>query len=89
MSVKQLETKILALSPEERREMAEWFEVHRDELSGRDFELSEAQKAGVLRRRDEALAHPEMLEPFDQPDVDRMFEKFANARAKKTSSRRS
>ena len=28
-------------------------------------ELSEQQEAEILRRRDQALAHPELLEPWD------------------------
>jgi len=68
MSLEQLESAILALSPEQRRQLVVWFEDHRNDLIGDgdlDDELSEDQKAEILRRRDLALAHPELLEPWD------------------------
>lgn len=67
MSVDQLETALRALSPEERRTFIHWLDEHRDELidAADDFSLTEEQKAELLRRRDEALAHPELLKPWD------------------------
>jgi hypothetical protein len=66
MSVEQLEDAILGLTSEERQRLALWFEENRRELLGDEAgELSEEQKAEVLRRRELALAHPELLEPWD------------------------
>jgi hypothetical protein len=39
-----------------------------------------------LKETDE---HPELLEPFEEADVERMFKEFAHARAQKTSARKS
>ncbi len=64
--MEQLEEAILELSSEERQRLALWFEEKRQELLGDEpDELSEEQKAEVLRRRDLAVAHPELLEPWD------------------------
>lgn len=66
MSVEQLESAMLELTPEERQRLAFWFEENRSELLGDDSdELSDGQKAEVLRRRDLAATHPELLEPWD------------------------
>ena len=66
MSLEQLESAILGLTPEERQRLAVWFEENRRELLGDESEdLSEEQKAEVIRRRDLAEAHPELLEPWD------------------------
>ena len=66
VSVEQLEAEILSLPPKERQRLAVWFEENRQKLLGDDSDdLSEEQKAEVLRRRDMALAHPDLLEPWD------------------------
>jgi recombinational DNA repair ATPase RecF len=67
MSVDQLESALQALPPEERRKFIHWLDEHRDELidAADDLNLTEEQKAELLRRREEALAHPELLEPWD------------------------
>ncbi len=66
VSLEQLESAILGLTPEDRRRLAVWFEENRPELLGDDSdELTEDQEAEIIRRRDFALAHPELLEPWD------------------------
>ena len=68
MSLEQLESAILALSPEQRHQLVVWFEEHRDHIigeKGSEDELTDDQKAEILRRRDLALAHPDLLEPWD------------------------
>ena len=66
MSLEQLEQAILGLTPEERQRLAVWFEENRRELVGDGSEkLTEEQEAEIIRRRDLALAHPELLEPWD------------------------
>ncbi len=66
VGLEQLESAILGLRPEERRQLAIWFEENRRELLGDDAdELTDEQKAEVLRRRDLAVANPELLEPWD------------------------
>jgi hypothetical protein len=59
--LEQLKAAILELNPQQRQRLALWFEEHRRELLGeQDDELNEAQKAELLRRRDQAAAHPEL-----------------------------
>lgn len=66
MSVEQLEDAILQLSSEERQRLAFWFEENRRELLGNDAnELSDEQKAEVLRRRDLAATRPKLPAPWD------------------------
>jgi putative addiction module component (TIGR02574 family) len=66
MSLEQLESAILGLSPEERWRLAEWFEQHLAELLGdAEGELSEEQKAEILRRREAFLADPSIAEPWE------------------------
>ena len=67
MSVEQIEHSLLQLSCEERRRFAEWFYRHETEILDprKDDEIHPDIKAEILRRRDEADAHPEMLEPWE------------------------
>ena len=65
MSLEQLESAILGLAPEERWRLAEWFEEHLTELLGGEADLSEEQKAEILRRREAFLADPSMAEPWE------------------------
>jgi hypothetical protein len=64
MSVKEIEQSVLQLPTEERRQFADWFYEHEQELAGPDY-IHPSVKAEILRRRDEALAHPELLEPWE------------------------
>jgi hypothetical protein len=65
MSVEQIEQSVMRLSVEERRQFAEWFFEHADELAGLDDNYIHPEvKAEILRRREEADAHPELLEPW-------------------------
>ena len=63
MSVEQLEESVLNLSIEERRRFLDWLHEHEVELTGDDIDPE--VKAEILRRRDEADAHPELLEPWE------------------------
>jgi len=64
MSLEQLESAIVALPPEERWRLAQWFEEHLDELLG-EGDLSEDQKTEILRRREAFLADPSIAEPWE------------------------
>ncbi len=87
MSLKQLESAILELTPGQRQRLAVWFEEHRRELLGDDGdELSEAHEAEILRRRDQAIAHPELLEPWDGT-IERVRDRLHEFRSQKTPAR--
>ena len=65
MSVEQLEQSVLSLSHEERRHFLDWVFAHEAELFGQDDDIHPEVKADILRRRDEALAHPELLQSWE------------------------
>ena len=86
MSLQQLESAILALPPEDRWRLAEWFEDHLAELLGEtDHDLSEEQKAEILRRRDAFLADPALAEPWEGT-VERIRQHLHARRAQKAAS---
>jgi hypothetical protein len=67
MSVEQIEKTLLQLPSEERRRFADWFYEHESEIlhpQDEDY-IHPSVKAEILRRRDETVAHPELLEPWD------------------------
>jgi hypothetical protein len=76
MSVEQLESAIKALPPAERARFVEWFDGHRHEL------VAEADNTSP-----EVRAELELLEPFEEADVERMIQDTVNAHAKKSSAR--
>ena len=86
MSVEQLEATIRALPPAERCQFADWFDDHRHELLDEANDISPAARDELLLRLKEIEEHPEILEPFEEADVERMFKEFADARAQKTSA---
>ena len=88
MSLEQLESAILELTPQERQRLAVWFEENRRELlgDGDSDELTKEQQAEIVRRRDFALAHPELLEPWDGT-IERVRERLQEFRRQKASAR--
>ena len=89
MSLEQLESAILALAPQERARFAVWFEEHRHELlppAESECELSDEQQAEILRRRELALAHPELLEPWEGT-IERARARLHELRHQKASGR--
>ncbi|MEI9959734.1 MAG: hypothetical protein WDM76_01000 [Limisphaerales bacterium] len=85
MSVEQIEATIESMPVNERRKFVHWFDQHRHELLP---ETETAQQAEVLARLAETDANPELLEPFEETDVERMFIEIADAHAQKTSARK-
>ena len=77
MSVEQLEQSLLKLGPEERRNFADWFFEHEGELLGEDYIHPEV-KAEILRRHDEAMEHPELLDDFEKgmAEAKRLFDEL-------------
>ena len=88
MSVEQIEASIRALPPAERARLVEWFDDHRHELAADADEVSPEVRAELELRLKEMDEHPELLEPFEEKDLERMFKEFADARAQKTSARK-
>jgi len=88
MSVEQIEATIRALPPAERARLVEWFDGHRHELVVGVDNLSPEVRAELEMRLKESDEHPELIEPFEETDVKRMFKEFAHARTKKASARK-
>lgn len=86
MSVEQLEQNVLSLSQEERRRFFEWLYDHEDELIDIDADIHPELKAELLRRREEALAHPERLVAWETA-FPRMKQRFRELRRKNPPSR--
>ncbi len=87
VSLDKLEQAILDLKPEERQRLAVWFEENRRELLGDNSdEMSGEQEAEIIRRRELALAHPELLEPWDGT-IERVRERLHEFRRQKASAR--
>jgi len=84
MSLEQLESAIVALPPEERWRLAEWFEEHLDDLLG-EGDLSEEQKAEILRRREAFLAEASIAEPWEGT-AERIRQHLHARRAQKAAS---
>ena len=86
MSLEQLESAIVALPPEERWRLAQWFEEHLAAmLDETGDDLSEAQKAEILRRRDAFLADPSIAEPWEGT-AERIRQHLHARRAQKAAS---
>ena len=80
MSVEQIETSVLQLPQADRRRFLNWLYEHEDELLGSDEgEIHPEVQAEILRRREEALAHPEKLEAWESA-FPRMKQRFNELR---------
>lgn len=88
MSVEQIEASIRALPPRERTRLVQWLDNHRHELVLEADDVSPEVRAELELRLKEMDEHPELLEPFAEKDLDRMFEEFAHARTQKASARK-
>ena len=88
MSLEQLEQTVMQLPRDERRKFARWFYEHENEIvePRDDDEISPAMRAEILRRRDEALAHPERMEPWDGT-VGRVKSRLDEIRRQKAAAR--
>lgn len=83
MSLAQLQTELLRLSDEDRRQFARWFYAHEVELLGPvsdDEEESDELKAELMRRLQDMEDHPDMWETFSAERFDQMVREFANRR---------
>jgi hypothetical protein len=87
MSVEQIEASLLKLPSAQRAAFADWFYEHEDELLGSDDnEIHPEVQAEILRRRAEARAHPELLEPWEGT-TERLREQLNEIRRQKAQAR--
>ncbi len=97
MSLAEIETQVLQLSEEERRQFATWFFQNQgkilppppDEDGDEKAEVSEAMKAELLLRKQEYFDHPERFIRFNTDEELRAwFEEIAREGKARTSSTR-
>lgn len=92
MSVEQIEVSLLNLPCDERRQFANWFYEHEQEIldlretADSEAELSAEQMAELIRRRELSEAHPELLEPW-AGTTDRLHARLNELRAQKAAAR--
>jgi hypothetical protein len=88
MSVAQLESKLMQLPADERREFARWFYEHESDIvDWDDGELSGAAKAEIIRRDREMDENPSLAVPVTDEWFDQLRKKLADARAVQKSAR--
>jgi len=89
MSVKQLESAVAALPPNERLKFIHWLDDHRHELvdEADDFALTAKQKTELMRRKESFLANPSMAEPWEGTP-EKIHQHLHARRAQKASSSR-
>lgn len=68
--------------------LTEWLEGYRRERYPDDDDIPPALCEELELRLKEMDEHPELLQPFEESDVERLFQEFANARQFQTSSRK-
>lgn len=88
MSVEQIEASIRELPPGELARLMQWFADYCHELRPDEAGVPPAVRAELELRLKEIDEHPEWLEPFEEQDVDQMFQEFSDARSQKPSTRK-
>ncbi|HEU0011203.1 MAG TPA: hypothetical protein VFT34_15400 [Verrucomicrobiae bacterium] len=91
MSVEQLEEQIRRLPPEDLARLTGWL----DQFLGRSVpgeiddgvDLTDEEKAELLRRRDQLIANPSLAHPMDDDYFERLKRDLADARARTASGR--
>ena len=75
MSIEQVESAIREMPLEERRRLSLWLDEHRYELFTGSEEVTEVQKAELLRRRQEYFDHSDrFIRITNEQELDRFFE---------------
>jgi hypothetical protein len=89
MSIDQVESAILGLTPAERYRLLRWLDEHRQELFSLETEreeLTAEQEAEILRRRQEYQEHPQRFKRMDEQALDEMFARIRGHVAARLSS---
>ena len=88
MSLAQLESRLMELSPGERREFARWFYKHEAQIVDWDnAEPSAVVQAEIMRRDREMDENPSLAVPVTDEWFDQLRKKLADARAAQASAR--
>ena len=88
MSIEQLESKLMELTPAQRREFARWFYDHEHEIvEAEDGAMATEMQIEVLRRRDELRARPGLAVPVTDEWFEQLKSRMRDARATQAPSR--
>ena len=92
MSVEQLEAQVERLPHQDLARLVGWLDHFLDRQSpsnpAEPADLTNDEQAELLRRRDEVLANPHLVQPMDDTYFDGLKRQLADARALKASGRR-
>jgi hypothetical protein len=87
MSVAQLESKLMSLAPNERREFARWFYLHEAEIvDWDDPKVNPNVQAEILRRDRQIEENPSLAVPVTDEWFNQLRKKLADARAAQASA---
>lgn len=89
MSVAQIESDLMKLPREERREFARWFYENEGKIVEYDEDdaISPEVLEELLRRRDEMMENPSMAVPVTDEWFSQLRKKLADARTAQESAR--
>ena len=89
MSIEQLESQLMAMPAEERRQFANWFYTHEHEIVEIETgsEILRATQEEILRRHDELRVKPGMAIPVTDEWFSELKQKLARAHASQASPR--
>ena len=89
-TVSEIESAVRGLPLNERVQFVAWLDAHRGEILPAEhddgFEVVEAERREVLRRKDELIANPALAARIDDEYFNRLRQKIADVRTGKTSA---
>jgi hypothetical protein len=88
MSVEQIESKLMELPAEQRREFARWFYDHEEKIlnAASDAKESDELRRELVRRRADLKSNPGLAVPVTNEWFQQLKEKLSIARASKASA---
>jgi len=91
MSVEQLEQQIQRLPRQDLARLVGWLDGWLDrqnpQVPAESVDLTDEEKAELLRRRDEVLANPDLAQPMDDDFFDGLKRELADGRTRQASGR--
>jgi hypothetical protein len=89
MSIEQLKSELRELPSEERRQFAQWFYNHEDEIveSGEKADLDAEVRDHILQRRQDINTQPGLAVPVRDEWFEQLKEKLADARTAQAPAR--
>lgn len=79
----EIEAAILELPPQEKSQLVDWLDEHRDDIAP----VTDEQRAELRLRQSELIAHPELAQPLNADFFTELRRKVADVRTAQTSAR--